>query len=155
MELLKIFRSAGHIYFGHFGKPAGTTPVEELSAADLAPGGGIPGDRFKRQVTFFAEETWLRLRRELAPHGYAGPEVFRRNLLVRGADLNALVGKEFELQGLRFRGLEYCKPCFWMDQAFAPGTLDALNAWRAGGLRAAVLTAGRLRAAPVDVRASA
>ncbi|HEY3754845.1 MAG TPA: MOSC domain-containing protein [Opitutaceae bacterium] len=148
MELLRIFRSKAHNYFGHYGKPAGTNPVEELSETSLAAGGGVPGDRFKQQVTFFAEETWLRLRAEIAPPGgERGPDVFRRNLLVRGADLNALVGREFQVQGLRFRGVEYCKPCFWMDQAFAPGTLDALNRWRAGGLRAEVLSGGTLRAA--------
>lgn len=156
MELLKIYRSAQHNYFGHYGRPAGTAPVEDLSETCLEPGGGIPGDRFTRQVTFFAEETWLRLRRELHPAGNArGPDVFRRNLLVRGADLNALLGAEFELQGLRFRGVEYCKPCFWMDQAFGPGTLAALNAWTAGGMRAVVVGGGRLQAAEIPLRVSA
>lgn len=156
MELLKIYRSRRHIYFGHYGRAAGTSPIEDLSEAALQPGGGIPGDRFLRQVTFFAEETWLRLRREIAPRGQdRGPDAFRRNLLVRGADLNALIGAEFELQGVRFRGLEYCKPCFWMDEAFAPGTLAALSAWQAGGLRAAVLTAGVLRPVLDQARASA
>jgi MOSC domain-containing protein YiiM len=156
MELLRIFRSRSHNYFGHYGQPPGTHPVEELTEAALAPGTGIPGDRFPRQVTFFAEETWLRLLEEVAPPGTAlGPAVFRRNLLVRGGDLNKLVGREFEFQDLRFRGLEYCKPCFWMDQAFAPGTLDALNRWQAGGLRAEVLKGGTLRCSPqtADARA--
>ncbi len=149
MELVRIYRSARHIYFGHYGRPAGAAQIESLVSAELAAEGGVPGDRFRRQVTFFAEETWRRLREELG--GAAadrGPEVFRRNLLVRGADLNALIGREFELQGLRFHGIEYCKPCFWMDQAFAPGTLERLESWRAGGLRARVLTPGVLRAPP-------
>ena len=43
-----------------------------------------------------------------------------------------------------FEGAEYCKPCFWMDQAFAPGTLRWLQEWNAGGLRARVLQGGTL-----------
>jgi MOSC domain-containing protein YiiM len=70
--------------------------------------------------------------------------VFRRNIIVRGADLNALIGCDFEVQGVRFHGVEYCKPCVWMEEAFAPGTLDLLTAWKAGGLRASVLTDGWL-----------
>ena len=72
-----------------------------------------------------------------------GPEVYRRNLLVTGADLNALIGQEFELQGQRFLGVAESKPCYWMDEAFAPGAEEALRGQ--GGLRAKVLTSGTLR----------
>ena len=72
-----------------------------------------------------------------------GPGVFRRNVLTRGVDLNTLIGKEFEVQGIRFEGAAECSPCFWMDQAFAPGAEDALEG--RGGLRARILTDGVLR----------
>ena len=115
----------------------------------LVAGRGVEGDRYYKQegavgqVTFFAEETWLRLCRELGRNDRQ-PDVFRRNVIVRGADLNALIGREFEVQGIRFRGIEHCKPCFWMEQAFAPGTLALLSEWKAGGLRASVLSDGWL-----------
>ncbi|TVP58348.1 MAG: molybdenum cofactor biosysynthesis protein [Gemmatimonadales bacterium] len=72
-----------------------------------------------------------------------GPGVFRRNVLTRGVDLNTLIGKEFEIQGVRFEGAAECSPCFWMDRAFAPGAEDALEG--RGGLRARILTDGVLR----------
>lgn len=152
MILSRIFLSAEHIYFGHHGRPPGTSPVREVVRARIRAGHGLDGDRFARepaghkgQVTFFREEAWRELQDKLGRPD-RGPEVFRRNLLVRGADLNALIGEEFELQGIRFRGSEYCKPCYWMDRAFASGALELLTSWRAGGLRARVLSDGWVQA---------
>ena len=51
--------------------------------------------------------------------------------------------REFEIQGVRFRGHGEAKPCYWMNQAFAPGTQEALQGQ--GGLRAEVLSDGCLR----------
>jgi MOSC domain-containing protein YiiM len=145
-----LYRSAGHNFFGHYGRAAGVEPMEAIDAAQIDAGRGIVGDRFHRgkpdkagQVTFFAEETWLRLSEALGQRD-RGPAVFRRNILVRGADLNALVGVAFTIQGVQFAGAEYCKPCFWMDQAFAPGTLRLLREWNAGGLRARALSSGTI-----------
>jgi MOSC domain-containing protein YiiM len=131
------------------GTPAGIVPMTGAQTMNLVAGRGAEGDRYFKldgatgQVTFFAEETWLRLCEEL---GVADRDssVFRRNIIVSGADLNALIGCDFEVQGVRFHGVEYCKPCIWMEQAFAPGTLDLLTAWKAGGLRASVLSSGWL-----------
>ena len=70
---------------------------------------------------------------------------FRRNLVVRGADLSAWVGKNFRFQGIEFEGSEDCKPCYWMDEAVAPGTDELLKKQFQGGLRARILTDGWLR----------
>jgi MOSC domain-containing protein YiiM len=152
MRVSRLFISPEHVYVGHFGGAAGTTPMVGVERVQVLAGKGLAGDRYfgrptghKGQVTFFAEETWERLRETLGV-GDRGPEVFRRNVVVGGADLNALIGVEFEVQGVRFQGAEYCKPCLWMDQAFAPGTLAALTAWNAGGLRARALSDGWLAA---------
>jgi MOSC domain-containing protein YiiM len=147
MEIVRLYHCPEHVYSGHFGVPAGTAPMVDAPRIRLIAGRGVEGDRYSRrdgargQVTFFAEETWLRLRGELCVADRQ-PDVFRRNIIVRGADLNALIGRDFEVQGVRFRGVEHCKPCFWMEQAFAPGTLALLDKWKAGGLRASVLSDG-------------
>ncbi len=144
-----IYISPEHNYFGHYGKPAGEAPLVAVTEAELVAGKGIVGDRFydykddyKGQVTFFSEEVYAdlctRLERTDRP-----PGVFRRNILVSGGDLNALIGQEFELQGVKFRGMVECSPCEWMEQAFAPGAEAALKG--RGGLRAKVLTDGTLR----------
>jgi len=65
-------------------------------------------------------------------------------VITTGNDLNELIGKEFQIQGVRFLGTEECRPCYWMDQAFAPGANEFLKG--RGGLRAVILTNGMLRA---------
>lgn len=151
MIVARLFICPEHIYVGHHGGPPGTAPMAEVDRVEAVAGRGLVGDRYfdrpeghKGQVTFFAEETWLRLCASLGKSDI-GPGVFRRNVLVRGSDLASLIGADFEVQGVRFQGSEYCKPCAWMDQAFAPGALAALSAWSAGGLRARIVSNGWLR----------
>jgi MOSC domain-containing protein YiiM len=149
MHIVRLYHSPEHIYRGHHGMPAGTAPMIEATRIRLVAGRGVEGDRYyklegaKGQVTFFAEETWLRLRDALG-RPERRSDVFRRNVIVRGVDLNSLIGCDFEVQGVRFHGVEYCKPCYWMDEAFAPGALNLLSEWNAGGLRASVLSDGWL-----------
>ena len=73
------------------------------------------------------------------------PALVRRNAITQGVDLNELIGQEFEIQGVRFRGTEECRPCYWMDRAIAPGAEQFLNG--RGGLRALILSDGTLRSA--------
>jgi MOSC domain-containing protein YiiM len=71
------------------------------------------------------------------------PKILRRNVLTAEIDLNELIGKEFEVQGIHFAGVAECSPCFWMDQAFGPGAEKYLKG--RGGLRARILSSGILR----------
>ena len=60
-----------------------------------------------------------------------------------GVDPNKLIGLEFDIQGVRFSGMEECRPCYWMDRAFAAGAQEFLKG--RGGLRAKILCDGILR----------
>lgn len=144
-----IFIAEGHSYFGRHGQPAAEFPIVEVAEVECVAGHGLRGDRFfgykadyKGQVTLFAAEVFEGLCAELRLSG-AAPAALRRNLVVRGGDLNALIGKEFELQGVRLAATEECRPCYWMDQALGPGA----EAWLKGrgGLRCRALTSGWLR----------
>ena len=113
-------------------------------------GRGIEGDRFfdfkadyQGQITFFASEVFEDLCRRLGVSGKS-PGVTRRNVITAGVDLNSLIGRQFEIQGLRFAGAAECSPCHWMDEAIAPGAEKWLHA--RGGLRARILTDGILHA---------
>ena len=151
-RLVHIFISREHNFFGEYGKSAGIEPIVEVEEVELVEGKGIKGDRFfdfkenyKGQVTFFSSEVYddlCRLFPEAAKRH--GPGAFRRNLIVRGVDLNSLIGKEFEIQGVRFLGMSECSPCEWMNKAFAPGAKAALKG--RGGLRAKILSGGMLHA---------
>ncbi len=121
----------------------------EVDEIECVAGRGIRGDRFfdfkddyKGQVTFFAMEVLEALRRELnLPQ--AEPTGTRRNVFVRGADLNALIGVDFEVQGVPLAGVEECRPCHWMNEALGPGAEDWLRG--RGGLRCRILSDGVLR----------
>ncbi|MDR3459877.1 MAG: molybdenum cofactor biosysynthesis protein [Verrucomicrobiae bacterium] len=149
VKVRHLYISPGHNYFGHNGGPPGNHPTLEVPEIECVAGRGIKGDRFfdfkedhKGQVTFFSLETFEALCAELKLSGKA-PGESRRNIVVAGVDLNALVGQEFEIQGVKFRGMAECSPCHWMDRAFAPGAEHFLQ--KRGGLRAKVLTDGKLR----------
>jgi len=144
----QIFISPGHNYFGHAGRAPDDFPLQEVDRIDCVAGHGIRGDRFydykdkyKGQITFFSQEIFDGLSRAF-PFVEKSPGALRRNVIVSGADLNALIGQTFELQGVRFFGTAHCKPCYWLDQAFVPGT----EAWLQGngGLRAQILSDGWL-----------
>ena len=149
MQLLHLYLSPEHTYFGHHGQPAGKAPMIEVDAVECVAGRGIVGDRFfdfkndyKGQVTFFAHEVYEEMCEQFQIMGVP-PSVFRRNLITKGVDLNALIGQEFEVQGVRFLGTQESAPCYWMNQAFAEGAEQALKG--KGGLRAKILTSGTLR----------
>jgi MOSC domain-containing protein YiiM len=68
--------------------------------------------------------------------------VLRRNVIVSSVDLLSLIGQEFEIQGVRFRGTQHCAPCEWMNTAFAPGAKQFLK--DNAGLRAQILSDGTI-----------
>lgn len=123
--------------------------MEEVAAVECVAGQGLQGDRYfghredyKGQITFFSQEVYDDLCKTLGIHD-RNTSVFRRNVIVSGVDLNSLIGQEFELQGITFKGTEEAKPCYWMNQAFGEGAEKALMGH--GGLRARILTDGMLR----------
>ena len=149
MNLEHLYISPAHIYAGHHGVPPGDTPMIERAEVECVAGRGLRGDRYfdhkedyKGQVTFFAQETHQWLGDHLGVHDKPA-SVFRRNIITSGADLNALIGAEFTVQGVRFLGMEEARPCYWMNQAFAEGAEAALRG--RGGLRAKILSDGVLR----------
>ena len=149
MEICHLFISTGHNFVGHHGREPDTRPMIEISEIECVAGGGIRGDRYfdfkddyKGQITFFSVEVFDELCSAMQIHD-CSPALARRNVITRGVDLNELIGQEFEVQGVRFLGMEECRPCYWMDGAFAPGAQEFLKG--RGGLRAKILSDGSLR----------
>ena len=146
MIIRQIFISPGHNYFGHHGRAPDDFPLVEVQQVECVAGHGIRGDRFydyrddyKGQITFFSLEVFDRLAAHFAlTKKSAG--ALRRNVIVSGVELNDLIGEEFSIQGVRLRGTAHCKPCYWLDQAVAPGTEKFLQG--NGGLRAQILSDG-------------
>jgi MOSC domain-containing protein YiiM len=149
IRIAHLYTSGGHNFFGRHGQPAGGHTLTERQEIFCVAGRGIEGDRFfdykenyRGQITFFALEVFDEVCQHLEI-GDKNPGLTRRNVMTRGVDLNSLIGEEFAVQGVRFFGVEECRPCYWMDQALRSGAEDALK--NRGGLRARILTSGRLR----------
>jgi MOSC domain-containing protein YiiM len=148
MIIRQIFISPGHNYFGHHGRAPDDFPLVEVPRIECVAGRGIRGDRFfdyrdnyKGQITFFSFEVFERL----AAHfdlANKSPGDLRRNVVVSGINLNDLIGEEFFIQGVRLRGTAHCRPCYWLDQAVAPGAEEFLEG--NGGLRAQILSDGAM-----------
>jgi hypothetical protein len=67
----------------------------------------------------------------------------RRNILTKGIDLNALVGKEFSVGNVRMRGVELCDPC--ERPSLIANKKDFNSAFKGrGGLRAEILSDGTI-----------
>jgi MOSC domain-containing protein YiiM len=122
-------------------------PVE---AVDALAGQGLRGDRYfadarrdegeGRDITLIQAEALEGLHEE---HGIelSGAES-RRNVLTRGIDLNALVGRRFTVGEAECVGIELCEPCNHLQKMTQPGVLRGLV--HRGGLRADVVRDGRI-----------
>jgi MOSC domain-containing protein YiiM len=149
LSITGLYVSPGHNFFGHHGKLPGKYPLVGVDEVLCRAGRGIEGDRFfdhgrdyQGQITFFSLEVFDDLCRSLEVWD-KHPGVLRRNAITTGDDLNRYIGRDLEIQGVRFRGVEECSPCHWMDGAFGPGCAAHLKG--RGGLRARILTDGVLR----------
>jgi MOSC domain-containing protein YiiM len=149
VEICHLYISRGHNFFGHHGRAPDDYPVVEVPTIDCVAGHGIRGDRFfdyredyKGQITFFSLEIFDELCGAFALQD-CSPTLVRRNVITRDVDLNKLIEQDFEVQGVQFRGTGECRPCYWMNQAIAPGAEEFLKG--RGGLRARILTDGALR----------
>jgi MOSC domain-containing protein YiiM len=144
-----LYVSIGHMYFGRHGMDPLDFPAVGVPEVECVAGRGIRGDRFfdgkrdqKGQVTFFSMEVFESMCRELNVLDRP-PSVLRRNIFLRGVELESLIGGPFQIQDVMFEGVEECRPCYWMNRAFGPGAEAYLKG--KGGLRARVLADGILR----------
>ncbi len=125
-----------------------------VQAAVAVAGQGLVGDRYQTgtgqwcydrrlydDVTLIATEA---LDAAGAEHGvqlHAGEA--RRNVETRGVDLQALVGRTFQIGEVVLRGNRACEPCRYLDRVTGQPAKAALNG--RGGLRATVITVGAVR----------
>jgi molybdopterin synthase catalytic subunit len=153
-DLVEIWISPGNDFRGRHEKGRLHHEICKQSEVECVAGMGLRGDRyfgykpdFKGQVTFLDADVVEAVRERFALPDLSS-SVFRRNLVVRGVKLQDWEKKRFSFQGVQFEASEECAPCYWMDQAAAPGVEEFLKTEFRGGLRARILSDGVLRAAP-------
>jgi len=122
-------------------------PMVAIEEAVLEAGTGIRGDRYAglgipgTHITFIAAEG---IEAMVARTGIAlTPAETRRNVLTRGVDVNALVGRRFRVGDAICLGVKPCTPCDHLESVTRPGVRAALSGQ--GGLRADVLVGAVIR----------
>ncbi|MBC2605773.1 MOSC domain-containing protein [Pelagicoccus albus] len=155
LSIHHIYLSKGHDFKGRFGKERRNHEVSEVESVECVAGKGLVGDRyfgykedFKGQLSLMSMEAIGALESELGLKNYRRSD-FRRNILLSGVDLNALVGQIFRLGAVELEGVEQCKPCFWMDEAIGEGAFAAMA--ERGGLRCRILRGGILGKGQVEM----
>jgi hypothetical protein len=161
VEVLHLLVSPEHAYFGRPRDGAADVETHDLDVVDVVAGKGIRGDRFfgkaahmDAAVTFLAIEAWEGVARDLALPELPDPLLARRNVVLRGAELDPLRGHDFTLVTaageVTFHGGRPANPCAWMDRMVADGAHRALRG--RGGLRCTPVTDGRIARGPGVLR---
>jgi MOSC domain-containing protein YiiM len=133
--------------------PNATAPTLAVDEVLAIPGVGLEGDRYAmRQGTFFKPEPDFELTLieaeaiEALKRDYnveLAPGESRRNLVTRGVALNHLVGRDFQIGGVKAHGIRLCEPCSHLQRLTGKQVIKGLL--HRGGLRAQILTQGSIR----------
>jgi|tagenome__1003787_1003787.scaffolds.fasta_scaffold20979928_5 hypothetical protein len=126
--------------------PAAEAPARSVDEALAIAGRGLEGDRYAAGAGTFASGrpgSALTLVDADVLAALGRDVDHRRNVVVRGTDLNALVGREFMLGEARCRGRRLCEPCAHLDRLNGGGVLRPLV--HRGGLRADIVGEGTVR----------
>jgi MOSC domain-containing protein YiiM len=122
---------------------------EPVGSARALAGRGLEGNRYffdgnapsGAALTLIAAEAVEALDRE---HGISiEPNESRRNVVTRGIDVNALVGKRFRVGEVECQGIALCEPCADLQaMTKQPGIIKGLT--HRGGLNADILSDGHI-----------
>ena len=121
-------------------------PVDRVRAV---AGGGLVGNRYfyaagdappGRAITLVAAEAVEAFVDETGIE--VTPAETRRNVVTRGIDVNALVGKRFRIGDVECVGVELCEPCSHLESMTKPGVIKGLV--HRAGLNADVLGDGEI-----------
>ncbi|HEX8741899.1 MAG TPA: MOSC domain-containing protein [Thermoleophilaceae bacterium] len=117
-----------------------------VERATAVAGRGLEGDRYFHGTGTFSDWPGGRdltlIEAEAAEAAGIAPGDARRNVVVRGVDLNALVGSRFRVGEVECEGLELAEPCAHLERLTRPGVLRTLAG--RGGLRAAIVSGGEI-----------
>jgi MOSC domain-containing protein YiiM len=162
VEVVGLLAAPEHRWDGRPDAAVAARAVESSDRIEVRAGLGVVGDRYygrpahrDASVTVVAAEALDRLAEELGT-GPFDPRATRRNVVLRGAEVEALRGQPFSLDcgtgGVVLAGGRPAHPCAWLDLALAPGAHRGMRG--RGGVRCAPRTDGVLRLGPAVLRSA-
>lgn len=134
-------------------RPQPSEPVDELDEVLAVPGKGLEGDYYfskksstksgsGREITLIEREALIAIENE--NNVLLNPGESRRNIITENVPLNHLVGKAFRVGEVTLKGIRLCEPCSHLAELTQKDVLPALV--HRGGLRAQIITEGKIRA---------
>jgi hypothetical protein len=123
-------------------------PVVSHDAVEVQTGIGITGDRYATGSGYWSDPKWpdqelTLVEAEVADALAIEAGALRRNVVTRGVRLDDLIGRRFRIGDAVIEGVRPCDPCRHIESLTRPGIARELVG--RGGLRARILTSGRLR----------
>ncbi|WP_299180868.1 MOSC domain-containing protein [uncultured Neptuniibacter sp.] len=129
-------------------RPARKAELISLKSVNACSGRGLEGDHrcmktagSARQVTLISEE-FIDQIALYARKDKISPALLRRNLVIRGLNLNALRYQQFQIGDAIFEASALCHPCSRMDQVLGEGGAAAMLGF--GGLCCKVIQSGEI-----------
>ena len=162
VDVVGLLASPAHRYDGRPDPAVAALPVESVTRIEVRAGLGVVGDRYfgrpahrDASVTVLAVEALEALAAELGS-GPLDALAARRNVVLRGAEVEALRGHQFSLDcgagEVVLAGGRPANPCAWLDVVLVPGAHRGLRG--RAGLRCAPRSDGELRVGPALLRSS-
>ena len=153
-EIVQLLVSPEHRYSWRPTPELKTGPDETVPELEVRAGLGVVGDRYFNRPAHRDAAVTVMAAEALAPWPGKDLRQTRRNILLRGVEVDGARGRVLSLDSgsgpvvLRLR--RAANPCAWMDATLGPGAWKALRGH--GGMRCEPLTDGVLRVGPVQVR---
>ena len=127
-------------------RPRRREPLQSITSTKAVATFGLEGDHRMgktpgsgRQVTIISEEFIAQIEHHLNLSDI-DPGDLRRNLVVKGLNLNALRRQRFRIGGALFEATQLCHPCARMEENLGKGGVAAMLGY--GGLCAKILESG-------------
>jgi MOSC domain-containing protein YiiM len=124
----------------------GAERVPELWAVDsvrAVAGKGLEGDRHYHEEGAPPGQALTLVEAEVVDEAGLAAGGTRRQVTVRGVDLNELVGKRFRVGEVECVGVELCEPCSHLEAMTRPGIIKELV--HRAGINADILSDGTIR----------
>jgi hypothetical protein len=123
-------------------------PMESRDTVVVEAGVGIVGDRYASGLGQWSDPRWpdqelTMVEAEAAETLAIDAALLRRNVVVRGIALDALIGATFQVGEVVLQGMRRCDPCGYLESLTQPGLTGALA--DRGGLRTKVLRSGQIQ----------
>jgi MOSC domain-containing protein YiiM len=126
----------------HFGAPR-KPELWTVESVRAVAGQGLEGDRHFHPAGAPAGQALTLVAAEVVEDVGLQPGETRRQVTVRGVDVNGLVGKRFRVGEVECFGVELCEPCRHLAEMTRPGIINELV--HRAGINADILVGGVIR----------